>query len=239
MRLRLWRRRLTISAPRVLVRSAIPWPLRWLLVAVVLGASAALALWAFEFGRDLAGLDRHTREELRQLQGERQQLLSALAQAQAVANTAENLLTAERAAQQQLALRLRELEDANRTLRRDLAFFEQLMPVANKASVSIRGLQARRTDAQTVSWRLLAVQPDRNAKEFRAELDMQWTGTRNGQPWSAKDPRSGKTVAVGQSLRLEGESAVPTDALVNTLTVRMLQSGAAVLSQSVPVISSP
>ena len=55
MRLRLWRRRLTISAPRMAIRSALPWPLRWLLGGLVLGLSAALALWAFEFGREIAG----------------------------------------------------------------------------------------------------------------------------------------------------------------------------------------
>ena len=42
MRLRLLRRRLTLSAPRVVVRSALPWPLRWALVAVVLGGIAWL-----------------------------------------------------------------------------------------------------------------------------------------------------------------------------------------------------
>ena len=47
MRFRLLRRRLTISAPRMAVRSTLPWPLRWLLGALVLGFSGALALWEF------------------------------------------------------------------------------------------------------------------------------------------------------------------------------------------------
>ncbi len=70
MRLRLLRRRLTISAPRMAVRSALPWPVRWLIAALVLGLSAAVALWAFEFGRSLAGLDATRREELHQLRAE-------------------------------------------------------------------------------------------------------------------------------------------------------------------------
>ena len=57
MRFRLLRRRLTISAPRVAIRSALPWPVRWLALAVVLGFCAAVALWAFEFGKSIAGLD--------------------------------------------------------------------------------------------------------------------------------------------------------------------------------------
>ena len=55
MRFRLLRRRLTISAPRMAVRSALPWPFRWALLAIVLGFCSAIGLWAFEFGKDIAG----------------------------------------------------------------------------------------------------------------------------------------------------------------------------------------
>ena len=57
VRLRLLRRRLTISAPRMAVRSAMPWTLRWAVAAIMLGFCGAIALWAFEFGRDIAGLE--------------------------------------------------------------------------------------------------------------------------------------------------------------------------------------
>jgi hypothetical protein len=56
MRWKLLRRRLSVSAPRVIVRSHLPWPLRWAVAAVVLGFSGALALWAFETGKELAGV---------------------------------------------------------------------------------------------------------------------------------------------------------------------------------------
>ena len=56
MRWKLLRRRL--ATPRVTVRRHLPWPIRWLSGALVLGFSAAIALWAFETGKDLAGLDR-------------------------------------------------------------------------------------------------------------------------------------------------------------------------------------
>ena len=56
MRLKLLRRRLTISAPRVIVRSHLPWPVRWAAVAVVLGFSAAIALLAIIYVIDLVAL---------------------------------------------------------------------------------------------------------------------------------------------------------------------------------------
>ena len=56
LRLRLLRRRLTISAPRMAIRSAMPWPLRWAAAALVLGFCGAIGLWAFELGKELPAL---------------------------------------------------------------------------------------------------------------------------------------------------------------------------------------
>ena len=70
MKFKLFRRRLTISAPRMAVRSALPWPFRWAVVAIVLGFCAAIGLWAFEFGKGIAGLDNGAKEELASLRTE-------------------------------------------------------------------------------------------------------------------------------------------------------------------------
>ena len=42
---------------------------------MVLGLSAAVGLWAFEFGKDIAGLDHQAHEELQQLRRERGETL--------------------------------------------------------------------------------------------------------------------------------------------------------------------
>jgi hypothetical protein len=66
----------------MIVRSHLPWPLRWAALAVMFGFSAALALWAFEFGKEIAGLDRGAKEELaqqvRQLETDKQALQADL-----------------------------------------------------------------------------------------------------------------------------------------------------------------
>jgi hypothetical protein len=64
MRWKLLRRRLSVSAPRMIVRSHLPWPLRWAVVALMFGFSAALALWAFEFGKEIAGWTAARRKSL-------------------------------------------------------------------------------------------------------------------------------------------------------------------------------
>lgn len=93
MRFRLLRRRLTISAPRVAIRSAMPWPLRWLVLALALGLSAATALWAFEFGKSIAGLEPTSRQEVMQLRAEINRLREQSQQTQLLSQTAESLLT--------------------------------------------------------------------------------------------------------------------------------------------------
>ena len=106
MRTRLFLRRLTVSAPRMAVRSALPWPLRWVVLAIALGFCAALALWAFEFGRDIAGLESSSRERLAQsraelaaLRAELGMAIEARDKAQSIANTSVTLLTSEKVAQ--------------------------------------------------------------------------------------------------------------------------------------------
>jgi type II secretory pathway pseudopilin PulG len=141
MRWKLLLRRLSVSAPRMSVRSHLPWPLRWAVAALVFGFSAAIALWAFEFGKDIAGLDRNSKEELATLRKDLEQLRSDHARARQVADTSESLLKTERAAQERLALQLRQLEAEKLALQEDLGFFERLLPTSGDG-LQLRGLQA-------------------------------------------------------------------------------------------------
>ncbi len=133
MRFRLLRRRLTISAPRMAVRSALPWPFRWAVIAIVLGFCGAIGLWAFEFGKDIAGVDGNAKDELIQLRAEVLQLRTERDQAKLVANTSGSQLTTEKTTQAGLVSQVRKLETENQALRDDLALVQTLMPLANKA----------------------------------------------------------------------------------------------------------
>ena len=156
MRFRLLRRRLTISAPRMAVRSAMPWPLRWIGVALVLGFCAAIGLWAFEFGKSIAGIDGHSKEELVQLRAEVGKLREEQDKAQSITNTSSSLLIAEKTAIERLGAQIRTLEAENRALRDDLGFFQRLMPTSGNAPVAIRGLQAEVLGGRQLKWQVLA-----------------------------------------------------------------------------------
>lgn len=223
MRFRLLRRRLTISAPRMAVRSTLPWPLRWVLAALMLGFSGALALWAFEFGKEIAGLEQDTRGQLQRLRVEHQQVLDEMAELRLVANTADSLLVAERTAQEQLRQQLQVLEDENRRIGADLAFFEQLIPSNDAGGIQLRGLRVERASDTRLAWQLLVMQSERQPPEFKGQLLISLAGTLEGRPWRLEAPPQG--LSLRQHLRLEGQLDLPALAVLKSATVRLMQGG--------------
>jgi hypothetical protein len=221
MRWKLLRRRLSVSAPRMIVRSRLPWPLRWAALAVMLGFSAAIALWAFEFGRSIAGLDKHAKDELTRLRNDVAEMRQRTEQAQLVANTADSLLKAERAAQERLAAQLRQLEADKQALQADLAFFERLMPATSEL-LQVRGLEVRTASAEQLRYKLLLAQNGKPAGAFTGRFDMVLAGQLDGRPWtlnSSVQPLTFKQVA-----RLEGTVAHPPAAVIQSVQVRVLDA---------------
>ena len=230
MRLRLFRRRLTVSAPRVSVRSTLPWPLRWLTLAVVLGFCAAVGLWAFEFGKDIAGVDTDTKDELAKLRTEVATLRADRDKVQSVFNTSGSLLTAEKATQEKLTAQIRQLEAANRALRDDLGFFEKLIPAAANETVAIRGLQAEALGAPELSlqmkWQVLVIQPVKNAPDFNGKLDITFSGTQNGKAWMMSLPGGAQTLQFRQYRRVEGVVDLPPQVVVKSVSAKVLEGSA-------------
>ena len=207
----------------VSVRSRLPWPMRWLLGAVVLGFSGALAVWAFEFGKDIAGLDRNAAQELMQLRREVQVLRATLNDSQSVSNTSESLLIAERVTQEQLMMQIRQLQADNLALRSDLGFFERLIPGSGTDALSIRGLQAERVSDTQLRWQVLMMQASKNAPDFKGALEITFTGTLAGKPWTANQSPAPQPVLIKGYLRMEGLVDVPAQAVVKNVTAKVLQ----------------
>jgi hypothetical protein len=235
MRFKLLRRRLTISAPRMAVRSAMPWPLRWAVAAIVLGFCAAIALWAFEFGKSIAGLDTGAKEELLRLRADMGKLRDERDKAQLIVDTSASLLTTEKAAQERLAAQLKALEAENRALRDDLAFFERLMPANGSQGVSIRGLQAEVLAGTQLKWQVLLMQPVKNASEFRGKLEVKLAGTLAGKPWIMDVPGGAQPIAFRQYRRIEGMVDLPPQAVVKNVSATVVEGTAIRAVQSIPL----
>jgi hypothetical protein len=231
MRWKLWRRRLSVSAPRMIVRSHLPWPLRWAVAALALGFSGALAMWAFETGKNIAGLDRDAKEELSRLRIEVAQLRDEREKALSIANTADSLLKTERTAQEKLAQQLKQTEAENLALKNDLGFFERLLPSAAADSVlSIRGLQAEPVTPGRLRYQLLLMQTGKSRAEFSGRYEVALSGTLEGRPWSLVPPAGTQPLQVKQYRRVEGLIDHPPQAVIKMVTVKVTDTRGAVLA---------
>jgi len=226
LKFRLFRRRLTISSPRMAIRSALPWPVRWAMGAVMLGFSAAIALWTFELGVSIAGLDRDAKLELTKLREEVAALRAERDKSKSVANISGSLLTAEKAAQEKMISQIKQLEADNRLLRDDLGFFEKLLPAGGAESVAIRGLQAETLSAMQLKWQVLVIQPVKDAPVFNGKLELTLGGTLAGKPWTAMLPAGGQPLQFKQYRRIEGVLDLPPLAVVKTVTAKVIEGTA-------------
>jgi hypothetical protein len=233
MRFKLLRRRLTISAPRMKVRSAMPWPLRWVAAAIVLGFCGAISLWAFELGKDIAGVDTGDKEELLRLREDMVRLRTERDRVQSILNTSGSAMVFERAAQDRLSAQIRSLEAENRTLREDLGFFEKLMPASGNEAVAIRGLQAEVLSGTQLKWQVLVIQPVKNAPEFHGRLEVNFSGTLDGKPWMMPLPGGGQLLQFRQYRRVEGMVDLPPQAVVKNVSARVVEGSVSRAVQNV------
>jgi hypothetical protein len=233
MRFKLLRRRLTITSPRMKVRNATPWPLQWAAAAVVLGFCGAISLWAFEKGKQIAGVDDHAKEELAQLREDMSNLRAERDRIQSILNTSGSAITVERAAQERLTAQIRTLQAENRSLREDLGFFEKLTPVNGTEAVAIRGLQAEMLGASQLKWQVLVIQPVKNAPEFRGRLELSVSGTQDGKPWVMPLPNGGEPLQFRQYRRLEGMLDLPPQVVVKNVSARIVEGSVSRAVQNV------
>jgi hypothetical protein len=228
MRWKLLRRRLSVSAPRMIVRSHMPWPLRWVALALMLGFSAALALWAFEFGKEIAGLDRNAKAELIELRSQAALLKIERDAAVSSANIAESKWKTDQASYDSLIQQLKASQAEVMALKADLGFFERLMPANSSGSdnqgISIRGLQLEPQVPGQLRFQLLLMQPGKTRPEFQGRYELILAGTLDGKPWTLAAPPTRTSFVLKQYLRLEGMVEFPASAMVKSVTARVLDT---------------
>ncbi|MEY2687389.1 MAG: hypothetical protein RL375_1587 [Pseudomonadota bacterium] len=217
------------------VRSHLPWPLRWLALALVLGFSAAIGLWAFDFGREIAGLDSGARKELARLREEVARVTTERDRLLSVANSADSLLKTEKAAQEKLASQLKQLEEQNLALTRDLGFFERLLPAAGAVGkvITVRGLQAELDTAGRIHYQSLVMFRGARNTEFKGNFELSLSGTLDGKPWALTPPTGLRALAFKQYQRLEGEVEFPPTAVVKQVQVKVVDAAGVVQATEV------
>jgi hypothetical protein len=180
-------------------------------------------LWAFEFGKDIAGLDRGAKAELAQLRSEVQRLREERERVQSIANTADSLLKAERATQDKLTQQLRQAEAEALALKADLGFFERLLPAPGEG-LAVRALQAEQVQPGQLRYQMLLMQSGKSPAEFKGRYELQVLGTLDGKPWTLTLPGGPQPISLRQYARVEGHLDYPVAAVVKAVQVRVMDS---------------
>lgn len=234
MKWKLWVSNLSVSGPRVAVRTQLPFPLRALLALIALSLAFAAGLASSGIVRDSGSTDRAE-------QGEdpdrlRSQLAQALAdrdrEAAAAANW-ESRLKVERSAQEQVRVQVKALEEENARLKGDLAFFESLLPTpADAKGVVIRSFRVQAdTEPDSFRYRLLVQQSGRPERDFVGEATLTINLQEDGRPVVLQLPDPAMPGAGPAPLsfrhyqRLEGIFPVPAGATVRSVLVRIRTGG--------------
>ncbi|HMX16271.1 MAG TPA: hypothetical protein PKD29_05410 [Rhodocyclaceae bacterium] len=241
----IWRRlrsRFGISAPKVAVRTHLPWYWRAASIVVLLAISIALAGWVYDAGRRFAGFDRsETEQELKDLRDKVAALDKDLAEARKVANAGESKLSIEAAAARQLADQVKRLEQENGRLKEDLAVFENLAAKENgtTAPVSIQRFSVDPgPDGGAYRYRMLvAAQGGKKEKETRVDLQFRVVVQQGGKAATIEIPAAGDPDSQKYSIgfkyfrRVEGTFRVPADARVKSVEARLVQGGTQLASK--------
>ena len=232
------RQRFGIAAPKVSVRTHVPWYLRWLGVAVALVFSVALAAWTWDAGRRFAGFDRsEVEQDLAAARAEAAKLREELERLRALANAADSKVAIERTAQQKLAQQIRSLEQENGRVREELALFESMLSseTAIAAPLSILRFKVE-PDLLPGEYRyrlLLLASGPRRGRDFQGRLELAVGLTEDGRsaiimvPGQAEAEGSAFRLAFKHFQRIEGSFRVSPKARVGSVQVRVYESGSA------------
>ena len=232
MKLKLWLRRHSISAPKLTIKNDLSWPLKVAFFGVVLGLGGATAMWAYDLGRSFAGFGSGpSSKQVAEFQQKIEQLTNERDRFSSTVNAAESQLNIELSAQKQLAAQVRSLELENSKLKEDLAFFESLLPADTGSGISIRRLKAELIAPNQLRYRLLIMQGRKGGRDFVGDLQFAVTVEQAGKSVMIVFPQGNAGEADKLKLsfkhyqRVEGVLTWPDDALVKTIQARVLEKG--------------
>ena len=238
-----WRRlkrRFSISAPRMAVRTHLGWPWRAALVLAMVALVGGMWWWGFDFGQIFGGFNRKEIES---------QLATAEADALRHAQDAASLRQANSALESELAMQrgvqstlhkqVAELSQENQQVKEELAFLQKLVSDTGKqGGLAIPRVVVERTEVDDAwHYSVLVVRGGTPRDDFDGHLQLAAVlsppvdGSLPGYPSTLSLPQDQPGSAGALKLRfkyyqrIEGVLQVPKGAQVRSLTVRAYENG--------------
>jgi FtsZ-interacting cell division protein ZipA len=244
MKVRLLRQRLSVSAPRMTVRSHVPMGAQIVIGVVAIVAALVLGGWAArsEIAQTRLGDPnpqlKRIQDVKKALKEERERLIEA-------SNTVDSNRAMERAMVKELGDQVARLEADNARLKEDVAFFEAATadrtssaPKDANGGIAIRRFQVTEDRiAHTARYRILLTQDSKANRDFTGDLQMTVTAMQDGKAVNIAVPEETAAepyaVVFRSYKRIDGSFVVPADAFVRSVQVRILERGVVRVQQTV------
>jgi hypothetical protein len=235
------RRRFSISAPRMSVRTHLGWPWRAAIAFALVALVGGMWWWGFDFGQIFGAF--HYKETERQLATARADV-DRLAQESAALRLANSALESElamtRGAQATLSRQVSELTQEAQSAKEELAFLQKLVADSSKqVGLSIPRLVVEKSGESAWHYSVLVVRGGTPRDDFVGRLALTailGAESGDGEPGRQSTlllPEDRPDVAPTLKLRfkyyqrIEGIFRVPSGTQVRSLTVRAYEDGSA------------
>jgi hypothetical protein len=226
-----------ISAPRMAVRTPLPWWGRGILLLALTLLAVAVAWSAFDFGQVFGGVNRKELEaRLVTAEADAARYRAESSELRTRASQLETELAMTKGAQEALSRQTTELSGENAQLKEELAFLQKLFADANtQGGPTITRLTADRQSDGAWRYGLLVVRGGAPGEDFRGGVVLQATVASGDPAQSAlrtvtlpedqPDSSTSLRLKFKYYQRIEGMLRVPAGSRVTALTARVYEDG--------------
>ena len=237
-RTRLFFKHFRIDAPRMSVRSHLPWPWRAVAAVLLLAVVGGMWWWGFDFGQIFGGFNRkEVEEKLATLDTDNVTLRAEALRLRARTSQLESELAMTAGAQATLSKQAEQLANENSQIKEELTFLQRLVSDTNKqVGLSIQRLIVERERDDAFHYSMLIVRGGNPRDEFTGTVTLNATV----QPASGTAPTRATVVTLPDDepasaaalklkfkyyQRLEGTIRVASGAQVRSVTIRAFEAG--------------
>lgn len=227
------KRKFGVFAPQVSVRPHVPWYLRWLVISV-LAVLVLLLCWVmFDAGRQFTSFDKNgINHELDQLSDFNDRLIVENEKLLTQVTGLQRQLQMDSTTRDNIAERIKVLEDKNTQLKEELVFFENLVSGKGKAAGNIFIYHFKLMQGQIPGeyrYKLVLLQGGEVNNEFQGKLAFTahlWQdGKKVKLPLSDKDRPESFSLKFKFYHRVEEVFEVPPETVVEGLEVQIFENG--------------
>ena len=232
------RSRFGIAAPRLMVRTHVPWHWRAASVIIITAASLALAGWIYDAGRSIAGFKSSAMDTLKVRVDDQE---AELKQLRASVTSATARLQIEQAAQEQFKKHTALLEEENIRLKEELAVFENMAQGRGvEGSLAISRLRVEAAGEGSYAYSMLVTrQQSKKDGEFKGQLQFLLNiqqaggGAMMTLPGTGDPEAARYQVAFRNFHRLSGRFRIPEGAQLISIEARLIQDGSVKATQRI------